>query len=104
MDEATFAFAVAVFAALAHPTRLRIVCAPAQGETNPTCLAVLAAVGVPAVSQHLAKLPLAGVCRPHRDGQRVWYELVDAGVRDLVGQLLAAAGPTASTTTDTDPT
>ncbi len=73
---------------LADPTRLRIVCALAQGETNPTCLAELAGVGVPAVSQHLAKLRLAGVCRPHRDGQRVWYELVDAGVRDLVRQLL----------------
>lgn len=82
---------------LADPTRLRIVCALAQGETNPTCLAELAGVGVPAVSQHLAKLRLAGVCRPHRDGQRVWYELVDAGVRDLVRQLLerpeSTAGP-----------
>jgi len=73
---------------LADPTRLRIVCALAQGETNPTCLAELAGVGVPAVSQHLAKLRLAGICRPHRDGQRVWYELVDARVRDLVCELL----------------
>ena len=74
---------------LADPTRLRIVCALAQGETNPTCLAELAGVGVPAVSQHLAKLRLAGVCRPRREGQRVWYELVDAPVRDLVVELLA---------------
>lgn len=73
---------------LADPTRLRIVCALAQGETNPTCLAALAGVGVPAVSQHLAKLRLAGVCRAHRDGQRVRYELVDAAVRSLVRQLL----------------
>ena len=73
---------------LADPTRLRIVCALAQGETNPTCLSELAGVGVPAVSQHLAKLRLAGVCRPRRDGQRVWYELIDVGVRDLVRQLL----------------
>lgn len=73
---------------LADPTRLRIVCALAQGETNPTCLAELAGVGIPAVSQHLAKLRLAGICRPRRDGQRVWYELVDASVRDLVRHLL----------------
>ena len=73
---------------LADPTRLRIVCALAQGETNPTCLAELAGVGAPAVSQHLAKLRLAGVCRPRRDGQRVWYELVDTRVRDLVRDLL----------------
>ena len=74
---------------LADPTRLRIVCALAQGETNPSCLAELAGVGVPAVSQHLAKLRLAGICRPRRDGQRVWYELVDARVRDLVVELVA---------------
>lgn len=73
---------------LADPTRLRIVCALAQGETNPTCLAELASVGAPAVSQHLAKLRLAGICRPRRDGQRVWYELVDVRVRDLVRELL----------------
>ena len=73
---------------LADPTRLRIVCALAQGETNPTCLAELAGVGIPAVSQHLAKLRLAGICRPRRVGQRVWYELVDAGIRDLVRELL----------------
>lgn len=79
---------------LADPTRLRIVCALAQGETNPTCLAELAGVGVPAVSQHLAKLRLAGVCRPRRDGQRVWYELVDARVKHLVRELL---GPVQST-------
>ncbi len=76
---------------LADPTRLRIVCALAQGETNPTCLAELAGVGIPAVSQHLAKLRLAGICRPRREGQRVWYELVDARVRDLVRELLDAA-------------
>lgn len=79
---------------LADPTRLRIVCALAQGETNPTCLAELAGVGVPAVSQHLAKLRLAGVCRPRRDGQRVWYELVDDNVRDLVNRLLSPAAVT----------
>lgn len=81
---------------LADPTRLRIVCALAQGETNPTCLAELAGVGIPAVSQHLAKLRLAGACRAHRDGQRVWYELVDAGLRALVRGLLEPARSTAN--------
>ena len=78
---------------LADPTRLRIVYALAQGETNPTCLAELAGVGAPAVSQHLAKLRLAGICRPRRDGQRVWYELVDTRVRELVRQLLDPTPP-----------
>jgi DNA-binding transcriptional ArsR family regulator len=76
---------------LGDPTRLRIVCALAQGESNPSCLAELSGAGVPAVSQHLAKLRLAGVCRPRRDGQRVWYELIDDSVRDLINRLLAPA-------------
>jgi DNA-binding transcriptional ArsR family regulator len=67
------------------------VCALAQGETNPSCLAELSGVAVPAVSQHLAKLRLAGICQPHRDGQRVWYELIDDGARTLVRQLFEPA-------------
>src|SRR3954471_11060794 len=76
---------------LADPTRLTILCALAQGVTNSTCLAELAGVGMAAVSQHLGKLRLAGICRPRRAGQQVWYELVDDGVRDLVRQLLDPA-------------
>lgn len=76
------------FRLLSDPTRLTLVCALAQGETNPTCLAELVGVPLPAVSQHLAKLRLAGVCRARRDGQRVWYELVDDDVRDLVARLI----------------
>ena len=78
---------------LADPTRLTIVCALVQGESNPSCLAELAGVAIPAVSQHLARLRLSGVCRARRDGQRVWYELVDADVRALVRQLLDPAAP-----------
>jgi DNA-binding transcriptional ArsR family regulator len=76
---------------LGDPVRLTICCALEQGETNPTCLAELNGVPVQGVSQHLAKLRLAGVVRPRRDGQRVWYELVDAEARELVGQLLAGS-------------
>ena len=73
---------------LGDPTRLRVLCALVQGESNVACLAELAGAGVPAVSQHLAKLRLAGVVRPHRAGQRIIYELVDEGVRELVRTLL----------------
>jgi len=79
---------------LADPTRLTILCALAQGETNPSCLAELAGVGVSAVSQHLGKLRLAGVCRARRTGQQIWYELVDGEVRALVRQLLDPAAGT----------
>jgi DNA-binding transcriptional ArsR family regulator len=75
---------------LGDPTRLRIVCALGQGESDVGCLASLAGVGMPAVSQHLAKLRLAGVVHSRREGQRMVYELVDSGVRDLVATLLKA--------------
>jgi DNA-binding transcriptional ArsR family regulator len=81
---------------LGDPVRLTICCALAQGETNPSCLAQLAGVPVQGVSQHLAKLRLAGAVRPRRDGQRVWYELADPEVRELVEQLLAASRADAS--------
>jgi DNA-binding transcriptional ArsR family regulator len=77
---------------LGDPVRLTICCALVQGETNPSCLAELAGVPVQGVSQHLGKLRLSGVVRARRDGQRVWYELVDAQIRDLVRELLAAPG------------
>jgi DNA-binding transcriptional ArsR family regulator len=78
---------------LADPTRLRILCALVQGESDVSCLATLAGTGMPAVSQHLAKLRLAGVVRPRREGQRMIYELVDQGLRDLVSRLLDDAEP-----------
>jgi DNA-binding transcriptional ArsR family regulator len=76
---------------IGDPVRLTICCALVQGETNPSCLAELAGVPVQGVSQHLAKLRLAGAVRPRRDGQRVWYELVDPQVRDLVEHQLNAS-------------
>jgi DNA-binding transcriptional ArsR family regulator len=87
-DRADLAAIAHRFRLLADPTRLTIVCALAQGETNPTCLAELSGLELPAVSQHLAKLRLAGVCDARRDGQRVWYELTDPDVRALVSHVL----------------
>ena len=73
---------------LADPTRLKVLCALVQGESDVACLAELAGAGVAAVSQHLAKLRLAGIVRPERHGQHMVYELIDVGVRDLVRSLL----------------
>lgn len=81
------------FRLLGDPTRLRIVCALEQGESDVGCLAALAGVGMPAVSQHLAKLRLAGVVHGRREGQRMVYELVGSDVGDLVANLLKTADP-----------
>lgn len=81
---------------LADPTRLKVLCALAQGESHVSCLAELAGAHVATVSQHLAKLRLAGVVRPRREGQHMVYELVDPSVRDLLDRLLVpvVAAPT----------
>jgi DNA-binding transcriptional ArsR family regulator len=73
---------------LSDPTRLRVLCALAQGESDVGCLTELAEANGPTVSQHLAKLRLAGVVKPHREGQRMIYELVDPVVRALLVDLL----------------
>lgn len=84
------------FRLLGDPTRLRVLCALAQGETSVACLAELAGAGVPTVSQHLAKLRLAGIVRARREGVYMFHELVDDEVRGLLGGLLAACEPVGS--------
>lgn len=79
---------------LAEPTRLTTCVALAQGESNPGYLAELAGVAPAALPQQLSRLRLAGVVRARRDGQRIWYELVDPDVRDLVEHLLGASRAT----------
>jgi DNA-binding transcriptional ArsR family regulator len=85
---------------LAEPTRLTICVALAQGESNPGCLAELAGVAPAALSQQLSRLRLAGVVKARRDGQRIWYELVDPEVIGLVEHLVGATrAATAGATT-----
>ncbi|MGA5701966.1 ArsR/SmtB family transcription factor [Peterkaempfera bronchialis] len=90
--------AAAAFGLLASPARLHIVWALAQGESDVSGLAERVGGALPAVSQHLAKLKLAGLVRSRREGRRVVY-LVDhpdvvTMVRWLVGQLTERAEQT----------
>ncbi len=78
---------------LADPTRLRILWALHQGESDVGCLAELANSGAAAVSQHLAKLRLAGVVKARRHGQHVVYELIDSAVQDLLDDLVGHSRP-----------
>jgi DNA-binding transcriptional ArsR family regulator len=86
--------AAAAFGLLASPARLHIVWALAQGESDVTGLAERVGGALPAVSQHLTKLKLAGLVRSRREGRRQVY-FVDAEeqaavvdvVRLLVGRL-----------------
>ncbi|MGW5863039.1 ArsR/SmtB family transcription factor [Streptomyces sp. NPDC055239] len=83
--------AAAAFGLLASSARLHIVWALAQGESDVTGLADRVGGALPAVSQHLTKLKLAGLVRSRREGRRQVYFVDDADVvtvvRLMVGQL-----------------
>lgn len=85
--------AAAAFGLLASPTRLQIVWILAAGECDVTSLAEQVGGTLPAVSQHLAKLRLAGLVRSRREGRRQVYLVDDpylaAVVRLIIGQLSA---------------
>ncbi|MEU9384881.1 metalloregulator ArsR/SmtB family transcription factor [Streptomyces sp. NPDC048279] len=87
--------AAAAFGLLASPARLHIVWALAQGESDVTGLAERVGGALPAVSQHLTKLKLAGLVRSRREGRRQVYLVDDPDVvevaRLLVGRLTARA-------------
>ncbi|MEU0029007.1 metalloregulator ArsR/SmtB family transcription factor [Streptomyces sp. NPDC006335] len=85
--------AAAVFGLLASSARLHIMWALSQGESDVTRLADRVGGALPAVSQHLAKLKLAGLVRSRREGRRQIYYVDDPDivtvVRVMVGQLTA---------------
>ncbi|MFJ4032841.1 ArsR/SmtB family transcription factor [Streptomyces griseoluteus] len=92
--------AAAAFGLLASPARLHLVWALAQGESDVTGLAERVGGALPAVSQHLTKLKLAGLVRSRREGRRQVYfvdadeqaALVDV-VHLLVGRLTQQSAP-----------
>jgi DNA-binding transcriptional ArsR family regulator len=88
--------AAAAFGLLASPARLHLVWALAQGESDVSGLAERVGGALPAVSQHLAKLKLAGLVRARREGRRVVYLVDDPDVvtmvRWLVGHLTERVG------------
>ncbi|MGW7424922.1 ArsR/SmtB family transcription factor [Streptomyces sp. NPDC054813] len=92
-SDGVLAEAAAVFGLLASPARLHLMWALSQGESDVTCLADRVGGALPAVSQHLAKLRLAGLVRSRREGRRQIYYVDDPDivtvVRVTVGQLTA---------------
>lgn len=85
--------AAAAFGLLASSHRLHLMWALSQGESDVTHLAERVGGALPAVSQHLAKLKLAGLVRSRREGRRQVYYVDDPDivtvVRVMVGQLTA---------------
>jgi DNA-binding transcriptional ArsR family regulator len=73
---------------LADPTRIKLLWALLQGESSVTCLAELVGASPTTVSQHLAKLRLAGLVRGRREGTFVFYTAADEHVRALLAEAL----------------
>ncbi|MGW7822254.1 ArsR/SmtB family transcription factor [Streptomyces puniciscabiei] len=76
--------AAAAFGLLASSARLHLMWALSQGESDVSHLADRVGGALPAVSQHLAKLKLAGLVRARREGRRQVYYLEDPDVVTLV--------------------
>lgn len=83
--------AVDSFRMLADPTRLRMLWLLCGTDYDVTTLATAVGIARPAVSQHLAKLRLAGLVATHREGRRAVYRARGGHVRRLLTEAMEAA-------------
>ncbi|MBJ3810624.1 ArsR/SmtB family transcription factor [Streptomyces flavofungini] len=90
-DGARLAEATEVFALLSDVTRLHLLWLLAQEESDVGSLAERCAASRTAVSQHLAKLRLAGLVEARREGRHMYYSLRDGHLRRLVIEALSHA-------------
>ncbi|WP_193776635.1 metalloregulator ArsR/SmtB family transcription factor [Streptomyces sp. E2N166] len=89
--EEQFALAAEVLALLGDRTRLTLLHALSAGEADVTTLTGACGAARPAVSQHLARLRLAGLVSTRKEGRRVVYALRDGHLRRLVDEALNVA-------------
>lgn len=80
-----------MFAMLADPTRLHLLWLLAQDEADVGTLTERCSASRTAVSQHLAKLRIAGLLVARREGRHMRYRLVDGHLRRLVMEALSHA-------------
>ncbi|RMI35294.1 ArsR/SmtB family transcription factor [Nocardia stercoris] len=76
---------------LSDPTRLRLLWLLSGTELDVTTLAARVELARPAVSQHLAKLELAGLVLRRRNGRRMLYRTRGGHVRRMLVEALNAA-------------
>jgi DNA-binding transcriptional ArsR family regulator len=90
-DGTRLAVAAEVLGLLADRTRLALLQRLAQGEADVTTLTRACGAARPAVSQHLARLRLAGLVTARKQGRRVIYALGHGHLRRLVEEALSVA-------------
>ncbi|WP_037869090.1 ArsR/SmtB family transcription factor [Streptomyces sp. NRRL S-813] len=89
--EEQVALAAELLALLGDRTRLVLLHALTSGEADVTTLTEACGAARPAVSQHLARLRLAGLVATRKEGRRVIYSLHDGHLRRLVAEALNVA-------------
>ncbi|MTV24990.1 helix-turn-helix transcriptional regulator [Nitriliruptoraceae bacterium ZYF776] len=87
-DPDLLATAVDALRLIAEPTRLQLLWRLRDDELDVSTLAEQVGATPTAVSQHLAKLKLAGLVAARRDGRHVRYRLLDDHVLGLVAEAL----------------
>jgi DNA-binding transcriptional ArsR family regulator len=70
--------------ALAHETRLLLLCLLSQRERSVTELENILRLRQPTVSQQLARLRLDGLVTTRRDGKTIYYRINDDDVRRVI--------------------
>jgi len=71
--------------ALAHESRLMILCILAEGEKSVSELEELLSLRQPTVSQQLARLRADGLVSTRRDGKAIYYNLASDEARVIIG-------------------
>ncbi|MGW1256510.1 ArsR/SmtB family transcription factor [Streptomyces sp. NPDC002513] len=89
--EEQFALAAELLALLGDRTRLALLHALTRGEADVSTLTQACGAARPAVSQHLARLRLAGLVDTRKEGRRVIYALRDGHLRRVVDEALSLA-------------
>ncbi|MBP0456075.1 ArsR/SmtB family transcription factor [Streptomyces montanisoli] len=90
-DGERMAVAVETLGLLADRTRLTLLRRLGEGEADVTTLTGACGASRTSVSQHLARLRLAGLVTTHKDGRRVIYQLRHGHLRRLVDEALNVA-------------
>lgn len=71
--------------ALAHESRLLILCILAEGEKSVSELEDILSLRQPTVSQQLARLRADGLVSTRRAGKTIYYKLASAEARVVIG-------------------
>ncbi|PWI40929.1 metalloregulator ArsR/SmtB family transcription factor [Streptomyces sp. ICBB 8177] len=89
LTETTLQQAAEAFGLLASPVRLHIVHTLLEADSDVSRIADRVDAALPAVSQHLAKLKLAGIVRSSRRGRHHVYSLTDRRIGAITALAIA---------------